>query len=413
MLQTKKANFGIGLAANQVGILKRIIVLGDNKEIPEMTLVNPEIVKQSLETSEQEESCLSLPGIAGKVSRFTQVTVKATQIKNNKIKNVTLKAEGTLARVLQHEIDHLDGHLFTDAISDIKTIKSVPQPYKVVLFGAPQFSVPILNVLVQQNWGISAVITEPDKPAGRKQIITPPPLKLAAQKHDLLIYQPDKPSSILSSLKNLRPDLIILTAYGKILPKEILQTAKYGALCIHPSLLPQYRGASPIQTAILNGDQETGVTIFQMDEKVDHGKIIQKSKIKIENDDTYETLSKKLSVESANLLIKTLPDYLEGKIKPKNQNEKKASYTNLIKKEDGYVPNSKFQIPNSKLLKEIERKIRAFYPWPKVWTKIDSKRVIIFKAHLEKEKLVLDTVQPEGKKSMEYQEYLKGNPKII
>ena len=318
MLQTKKANFGVGLAANQVGILKRIIVLGDNKEIPEMVLVNPKIVKKSLETFEQEESCLSLPGISGRVKRSAKVVVKATQIKNKnlaspepcfatqnrQIKNVTLKAEGILARVLQHEIDHLDGHLFPDAISDIKTIKSVPQPYKVVFFGTPQFSVPILNGLAQQNWGVSAVITESDKPMGRKQIITPPPLKIAARKHDLLIYQPEKTSSLLLSLRNLHPDLIILAAYGKILSKEILQTAKYGALCIHPSLLPRYRGASPIQNAILSGDPETGVTIFQMDEKLDHGKIIQNCKINIQNDDTYETLSGKLAEESASLLLK-------------------------------------------------------------------------------------------------------------
>ena len=422
MIETKKADIGIGLAGNQVGVLRRIIVTG-GENIPEMILINPEITKKSEKEDIAEESCLSLPGIAGQVTRSSEIQLKGRRIIFNKdkpkIKEVNLKCQGLLARILQHEIDHLDGILFSERISDIKTIKKIPEPYKIVFFGTPLFSVPILEALIKNKWGVSVVITEKDKPVGRKQILTPPPVKHLAQKYNLLIYQPGSLSSILNSLKNLKPDVIILAAYGKILPKEILRIPEFGALCIHPSLLPKYRGASPIQTAILNGDAKTGVTIFKMDEEVDHGKIIQKLNLKIQNDDTAETLSQKLATESATLLLKTLPDYLNGKIRPKKQNEKRTTYTKLIKKEDGYVNKCKIQNPKSKKeLRKLERKIRAYYPWPKVWTEINGKRIIIHKAHinfsnLKSLSLVLDIVQPEGKKPMKYEDYLKGNREII
>ena len=430
MLQTKKAHFGIGLAANQIGLLKRIIAVGGDN-LPEMILVNPEIIFQSKETNLLEESCLSVPGIGAEVQRAKEIKIKTQKItffKNKPvIKKTIISAKNILSRVIQHEIDHLDGKLFTERVKDIKTFKKIPERYKVVFFGTPEFSVPVLQALVKNNWAVSLVVTEPDKPFGRKKILTPPPIKKTAEKYNLLVYQPKKIINLKSSFINLKPDLIILTAYGKIIPKEILEIPVYGALCLHPSLLPKYRGPSPIQTTILNGDKTTGVTLFKMDEKIDHGPILAEQELKILNPKleirnkfqiinsqiTTEVLSQILSKVSAEVLLKTLPNYLESKIKPKKQNEKKASYTKLIKKEDGHVDKSEIRNPKSeKELKEIERKIRAFYPWPKVWTIVNNKRVIIHKAHLENFKLSLDIVQPEGKKPMKYEDYLKGNPKI-
>ncbi|MCX6807174.1 MAG: peptide deformylase, partial [Candidatus Berkelbacteria bacterium] len=285
VLETKRANFGVGLAAPQVGKLMRIIVLGnlehqEKKElkIPEQILINPFIVKKSSETEIADEGCLSLPGLTGKVSRHKEINIKATSLEiignKTQTKKIQFKAKNFQARVIQHEIDHLDGILFSDKVEDVKTIKRIPTPYKIVFLGTPEFAVPVLESLIKNNWSISLVITEPDKPVGRKQILTPPPIKKIASKYKLLVYQPEKLSSIKSSLKNLQPDVIILAAYGKILPKEIVDAPLYGSLCLHPSLLPKYRGPSPIQEMILSDEKQIGATLFKMDEKVDHGPII-------------------------------------------------------------------------------------------------------------------------------------------
>lgn len=421
LIETQKAYFGIGLSAPQIGIKKRIIVVGDGKKIPISILANPKVSPLSNSLVEKEEGCLSLPGIQAKVPRFKDIEVEAIKLdlKKKNSKKVKFSASGMKAQVIQHEVDHLDGMLFLDKVKDLSSIKQVPVPYKIVFFGTSEFSIPILEELIKSGFGISAVITEPSKPAGRKQKLTPPPVAKYAENHNLLFYQPKNILDLKPSLLNLIPDLIIVAAYGQILPKEILKIPKYGCLCVHPSLLPKYRGPSPIQFAILNGEKETGVTIFKMDEKIDHGPIIsQKAGIKIEENETHESLSKKLAKESADLLIKTLPLYLKKKIKTRPQENKKASYTRLLKKEDGYVSLAELQNPkSSEKLKEIERKIRAFYPWPRVWTKIGEKRILIHKAHIKimgkNKELELDIVQPEGKKPMPYKEYLKGNPKII
>lgn len=418
MLETKQANFGLGLAAPQVGQLKRMAVIGnedytekDVPKIPNQVLINPEIIQRSNEIESHEEGCLSLPGLAGNIPRNKEIKLKAVQLKFHgdqfKIKRVQFTTSGFFARILQHEIDHLDGILFSDKIEDVKTLKRVPVPYKIVFLGTPEFAVPILEGLIKNHWTISLVITESDKPVGRKQILTPSPIKKIALKHNLLVYQPRQIVDINSSLLNLEPDLFIVAAYGQILPEEILNIPLQGSLCLHPSLLPKYRGPAPIQAIILKNEKETGVTLFKMDAKIDHGPIVATSILETNISRlTTKELSQKLSKVATKLLLDTLAFYLNGKIKPKAQDHKKSTYTHLLKKEDGYIENLKS-------LTEIERKIRAYYPWPKVWTIIGGKRVIIHKAHLENLKLVLDIVQPEGKNPMKYEDYLKGNPEII
>jgi len=258
------------------------------------------------------------------------------------------------------------------------------------------------------------VITQPDKPAGRHQKISPPAVKKLFPKN-LLIFQPETINKLKPSLLNLEPDLFILAGYGQKIPKELLEIPKYGCLGIHPSLLPQYRGPSPIVQTILDGQKETGVTIFKMDQEIDHGPVIASSKLtsSISSLNAAE-LTQKLSQLAAELIQKTLPDYLEGRIKPQPQNELMASYTKRLAKEDGFIEITKIRNPGSRrVLELIERKIRAFYPWPKVWTMVGNKRVLIHKAHIENSHLVLDIVQVAGKKPIPYKEYLKGNPKII
>jgi methionyl-tRNA formyltransferase len=284
---------------------------------------------------------------------------------------------------------------------------------KIIFIGTSSFAVPALESLVKKNYNILAVVTSPDKPAGRRQELTSSLVKKTALKYNLPILQPEKISEISQRISKLKPDLIVLAAYGQIIPKSILDIPSFGCLNLHPSLLPKYRGPSPIQTAILNGDKTTGLTIIKMDEKIDHGPIIAQTKIEITPDENSQALEQKLAQTGADLLIKMLPDYLNGKIKPKPQDEKEVSYTKIFTRQDG-------QIDWNQTAQEIERKIRAFYPWPGTWTYLNKKRVKIIKAKaVEKENqttiktkkgyLLLEIVQPEGKKPMTGEEYFRGH----
>jgi len=284
--------------------------------------------------------------------------------------------------------------------------------YKIIFIGTSQFAVPALKTLIKEKYKIITVITSPDKPIGRKQEITSSPIKKTALEYNLKILQPEKISDIASKISDLKPDLIITAAYGQIIPKDILNTPKFNSLNLHPSLLPKYRGPSPIQTAILNNDKTTGLTIMLMDEKMDHGPIISQTEIKINDQFNYQTLEKKLSQEAATLLIKILPQYFQNEIKPKPQKEEKASYTKILTRQDG-------KINLQQTAKEIERKIRAFYPWPGTWTELNGKRIKILKAktvNQENEQTIktnqgfleLELVQPAGKKPMTGEEFFKG-----
>ncbi len=284
---------------------------------------------------------------------------------------------------------------------------------KIIFIGTSSFAVPALENLIEDNRQVVLTITAPDKPAGRKNKLTPPPIKEIALKYNLNILQPEKISQAKTEIKKLEPDLIIVASYGQIIPKEILALPKKGALNLHPSLLPKYRGPSPIQAAILNGDKTTGVNIIKMNEKMDAGPIIAQQESKIELNDTYQSLENKLAEQSADLLIEILPRYLKGKIKPRLQDENKISYTKILTRDDG-------KIDWDKSAQEIERKIRAFYPWPGAWTEFNNKRIKIIKAKAIEQKsptaiktgrgyLSLELVQPAGKKPMTGQEFFRGH----
>ncbi len=281
---------------------------------------------------------------------------------------------------------------------------------KIIFIGTPEFGAVVLEKLIKNNYKPILVITAPDKPVGRKQTITPPPVKLIAQEYKIPIEQPEKVSSIKYQVLSIKADLIIVAAYGQIIPKDILDIPKFRCLNVHPSLLPKYRGASPIQTAILNGDAETGVTIMLMDEKMDHGKIVSSIKYQVSSDNTYESLSRKLAKLGAELLIETIPNWINGKIKPESQNESEATYTKILKKEDG-------KIDWNKSAEEIERQIRAYNPWPGSFTFFKKNneliKVKILEADVSDNKLIIKKIQPEGKKPMDYKEFLRGNKGII
>ncbi|MFA5084446.1 MAG: methionyl-tRNA formyltransferase [Candidatus Paceibacterota bacterium] len=261
-----------------------------------------------------------------------------------------------------------------------------------IFFGTPDFAAIILEKLIKAGMPPVAVVCNPDRPVGRKKIITPPPSKVLAEKHGIKTYQPEKLGIDDLWSKIAEMDFAVVAAYAKIIPKEILEIPRLGTIGVHPSLLPKYRGSSPIQSVILNGESETGVTLFLADEKVDHGKIVASIKYKVSNDETYETLVKKLAELGGDLLVETLPKFLKGEINPLPQDESQATYTKKFINEDGYVDLEKDK-PEI-----IERKIRALNPEPGVWTMINNKRTKLLEAKLIDGKLKITKIQIEGKK---------------
>lgn len=299
--------------------------------------------------------------------------------------------------------------------------------------GTPHFSVPYLESLINdKSFEVRAVITQPDKPTGRKQIITPSPVKMVAQENKLPVFQPEKlrdDKEIVAQLKKIEPDLIVVVAYGQIIPKEILALPKLGNINVHPSLLPKYRGASPIQNAILNHETSTGITIMLMDEKMDHGPILAQKEIVLDGTEDNQSLHQKMSnQESIDFLIDTITKFITGKIKPTNQDDDQATYCKLITKEEA-------KINWTDSAQNISAKIQAFYPWPTAWTTLDNKRVKIFppvkittstndpgKILLEDNKLLVAgqdgvleifELQIEGKNRVKAKDFITGNRNII
>lgn len=244
---------------------------------------------------------------------------------------------------------------------------------KIVFFGTSNFACPILEKLSQESYNIVAVITKPDQFSGRKKILTPPPLKIAAQKLSLKILQPLKSKggqNLKSDLLNLKPDLGIVASYGQIISPEIIVLFPRGLLNIHPSLLPKYRGPSPIQTAVLKGEKETGVTAMQLDEKMDHGPILKSVKYQMSSTEYYSEIEKKLAQLGAKLLLAILPDYLQEKLRPRAQDHTQATFTQKFTLTDGKINWHQPAV-------NIHRQIRALNPEPGTWTVWNGKKLKI------------------------------------
>ncbi len=248
------------------------------------------------------------------------------------------------------------------------------EKYKIVYMGSPAFAIPPLEGLVEKE-DVLVVITQPDKPKGRGLKLSPCPVKEWAISKGLEVLSPQKlkDPEFLEKLKNFSPDLIVVCAYGKILPKEVLEVPKFGCWNIHASLLPKYRGASPINYAILNGEKETGITIMLMDEGLDTGPILLQKKIPIEEEETAITLAEKLSWLGKEAICEAIKLHREGKLSPTPQPEEGVSYAPLIKKQDAFFEFSEPAI-------QIERKVRAFLPWPVAHTKIEGKLLKVYRA---------------------------------
>lgn len=294
----------------------------------------------------------------------------------------------------------------------------VPESRKkisVAFFGTPDFSVKILEELQESGFGPALIITNPDEPKGRKLILTPPPVKLWAEKKQVKYIQP-KNLKIIPEELDASFDLFIVAAYGKIIPKKVLDLPKFGTLNVHPSLLPKYRGASPIQSAILNGDEETGASIMLLDEELDHGPILAQEKLTLKNSSpTFTELRNRLAEISGRLLVKTIPEWVDGKIQAKEQDHELATFTKKIEKEDGFIPAEDILSPNLSEEKTlyIDRKVRALNPDPGTFTILRSRekevRIKITETNITDKKLVIKKIIPEGKREMSWEEFLNGN----
>lgn len=301
---------------------------------------------------------------------------------------------------------------------------------RLVYMGSPEFSVPSLEGLIPGEHQVVAVFTQPDKPAGRGRAPAYPPVKMVALRHRIEVRQPKsfKEPEDLQSLAQLSPDVIVVAAYGQILPEELLAIPPFGCVNLHPSLLPRHRGPAPIQGAILAGDEYTGVSIMLMDKGVDSGPILSQRRVAIEPDDTTESLSQKLARVGAQLLAETLPQWLSHSIAPRPQ-EGDATYARLLSKEEGEI-DWHFPAP------ELWRRVRAFHPWPGSYTRWQGKvlkvlevypmlgergqpgRVIPFGGgqvgvQTGDGVLGLRRVQLEGKRAMSAEEFVRGQRDFI
>ena len=301
--------------------------------------------------------------------------------------------------------------------------------WRIVFFGTPSFALPPLETLIQGPDEVVAVVTQPDRKKGRGRKVFASPVKELALQKRLPILQPEKVKevSFQEKLKSFGTDLFVVAAYGQILPKTILSLPRYGAMNIHASLLPKYRGSAPIAWAILNGEKKTGVTTMLMDEGMDTGDILLQSEIPIHEDETTETLQDRLALSGTQLLSETLEKMKNGEIHPKPQDHSKATYAPMLKKEDG-------RIDWTKGAEEIDRQVRAFHPWPGAYTEWQGQILKIYKGDVREGKVagkagtvlwvgtdlieietgkgsyLLKEVQLEGKRRMSTRDFLSGHP---
>jgi len=307
-----------------------------------------------------------------------------------------------------------------------------------IFMGTPEFGARALEALLNSDFfDVVAVVTQPDKKVGRGLELATSAIKKVAQRYKLDIYQPERIRNEVTLIKELEPELIVVAAYGQIIPPSILSIPIHGCINIHGSLLPKYRGAACLQAPILNGDRYSGVTIMKMDEGLDTGPILAKKKIKLAKDETAASLHDKLAELGAGLLIKTLNRYTKKRLKPRKQNSRYASYVKMLKKEDGHINWHRSA-------EEIERLTRSFNPWPgaygyltdeglkinevlfKLWAvrpkplKINKYKIGQLFTHESalavqcgKDALVVVKLQLEGRKVMEVDSFLRGNQSII
>jgi len=301
-------------------------------------------------------------------------------------------------------------------------------PWRIVFFGTPSFALPTLRDLLEEPDEVVGVVTQPDREKGRGRKMVISPIKELALQHGLTVLQPEKvkEEAFQEALSGLQPDLFVVVAYGQILPKPVLNIPKYGAVNVHASLLPGYRGAAPIAWAILKGEKVTGVTTMVMDEGMDTGDILLQTEVPIGDEETCENLHDRLGSLGAQLLLKTLEKMEAGNIRPIPQDHSKATYAPPLKKEDGHIDWRKGAA-------EIDRQVRAFNPWPGAFTKWGDRLLKIYRGEIRertpagkpgavvwvgsdfieveagKDSYLIEEIQLEGRKKMTIRDFLSGH----
>lgn len=303
---------------------------------------------------------------------------------------------------------------------------------RIVFMGTPDFSVPTLESLAASRHEVVAVVTQPDKPKGRGKEIQMTPVKEAALAHQIPVYQPvrARESSFVEEMRALKPDVMVVIAFGQILSRELLEVPRYGCVNIHASLLPKYRGAAPIQWAVINGDKETGITTMMMDVEMDTGDMLEKTVVELDPEETGGSLFDRLSLLGGDLILSTLEKLEMGTINPQPQNHEEATYVKKISKSMGDIDWEQDAV-------SIERLVRGLNPWPSAFTRLNGKMIKIWKAQVlsqdaqagkaacgqvlkaEKDCIEVQTgngilkileLQLEGKKRMDAAAFLRGFP---
>ncbi|MBX6377985.1 MAG: methionyl-tRNA formyltransferase [Clostridia bacterium] len=424
MAATMYAADGVGLAAPQVGVSLRAIVVDVGDGL--VALANPEILEASEEREVGLEGCLSIPGVLAEVERPARVRV--TGLDRNG-RRVWLDASELLARALQHEIDHLDGVLITD-----KALRVWDRPpettLRVVFMGTPAFAVPSLRALVDAGCRPVAVVTRPDRPRGRGLAPAPTPVRQDAERLGLPVLTPEttRDPAFLEELRRLAPDLVLCVAYGRILPPALLTLPRLGCVNVHPSLLPKYRGEAPIQRALWDGAEETGVTVLYMTEEVDAGDIILQRRLPIAPDDDYGRLHDRLAAAAADLLPAALRLLAIGRVRPRPPDPAAAPPAPAVTRQDEFID---WRRP----ARAIVNQVRALSPRPGAETAVAGRRLKVLKAEaLPREEpaepggvlsaggadglvvaagegaVRLLVVKPAGGRAMSADDYLNGHP---
>lgn len=389
---------GVALAAPQIGISYRLFVVRKDRTLPPPSApevevyINPEIVKTSRKRTELDEGCLSVHGVYGTAKRHERVTIKARRPDGS---HLSRGAGGLMAQIFEHEIDHLNGILFTDHAENFIHLPS-GSSHTFAYFGTPKVASDTLSLLLERGFVPAVVITSPDALKGRGLVLTPSETKTLALAHNIPVLSPEKlDTKIITEIRAFGCDYAVCVAYGKIFPEALIDAFPKGVLNVHYSLLPKYRGATPLETALLFGDAETGVTVQKMVKELDAGDILAQKAVKIAEGETARELRPRLIELGANLLADILPALLSGNLEPLPQDASHATHAYKIKKEDGLLSLGASA-------EENWNKYRAYADSIGTYFFEKGKRMKITKASFKKGVFIIKRVIPEGKRETEY-----------
>ncbi|MDR3546702.1 MAG: peptide deformylase [Candidatus Pacebacteria bacterium] len=415
---------GVAIAAPQIGIPYRIFLVRYDRTVPPPpegapveelepdigVYINPEFVRTSRRRDEMDEGCLSVRGVYGTTLRHERATVRARDASGASFER---GGGGLLAQIFQHETDHLDGILFIDhaihiAPSKIKT-PEVFNPLSFVFFGTPSFAAIALDEFNEAGLVPELIVTAPDMPAGRGLLPTPPAVKEWAIAHDVPYIQPSTLKEVPPELLAKKFDVFVVAAYGKLLRTNILSLPTHGCVNLHPSLLPHFRGASPIESQILADAQEVGVSIMQMDEELDHGAIYAQEEMTIEGWPIgKQELTDLFAHESGRLAAAALPEIVNGQLPPVPQNHAAATYTKKIEKADGLL-DCVDNLPAPTRANYL--KYLAYEGWPGTYFFVQKNgrqtRVKVTRASFADDCFTVERVIPEGRNEQPFADFAK------